>query len=132
MYKEELSDYRSTALPRQFGQTFSEAPESNTIRDKLGNINSRYERLKTRCLEHRDRLGDVCGKQTRYAQAVNPTMPWLDEMYATLKNVEKEPIATEPEVVQRQIDDLKVMKMSQMFFMYLFTYCFRNRTENKF
>ena len=109
MYKDELGNYRSTALPRQFSQTFSEAPDSNIIRDKLANINTQYERLRSRALEHRDKLSDVVGKRARYNQAVNPTLPWLEETYATLSKMTREPVATEPESVQRQIDQLKVL-----------------------
>ncbi|XP_071483778.1 microtubule-actin cross-linking factor 1, isoforms 6/7-like [Diadema antillarum] len=109
LYKEDLSNYRSTALPRQFGQTFSEAPESHATRDKLASINTRYERLKSRCLDHRNRLGEVVEKQRRYSQAVNPTLPWLDQTYATLSSLVQEPVATEPSAVQRQIDQLKAI-----------------------
>ena len=111
LYKEELADFRSTALPRQFSQTFSEAPDSNVIRDKLANLNSRYEKLKDRCLCHRDKLGAVMEKQEKYHTTVDPMLPWIDETQVKLSKMLREPIAAEPAAVQNQIDQLKVSEL---------------------
>ncbi len=108
IYKEELADFRGTALARQFNQTFSEAPESHIIRDKLANLNSRYEKLKDRCLSHRDKLGLVTEKQEKYSDTVDPMLPWMDETQARLGQMLREPVAAEPSAVQNQIDQLKV------------------------
>ena len=110
-YREDLGDFRTSVLPRQFSQTFSEAPDSHTIRDKLGSVNSRYERLKTRCLDHRNRLADIQEKQQRYRNEVNPVLPWLDVSYVTLGKMVQEPIAAEPNAVKQQIAQLKVCAM---------------------
>lgn len=103
-----MADFRSSTLPRQFSQTFSQAPESNIIREKLANLNNGYERLKSLCLDHRDHLADIHDKQQKYLRSVDPTLPWLEQTYATLRNLLQEPIAAEPREVQEQIDQLKV------------------------
>ena len=109
-FREDLAEFRASVLPRQFSQTFSEAPDSHTIRDKLGNVNSRYERLKSRCLDHRNKLADIQEKQQRYCNEVNPILPWLDVSYVTLGKMMQEPIAAEPDAVKQQIEQLKVSK----------------------
>ena len=108
IYKEELAEFRGTALPRQFSQTFSEAPDSHVIRDKLANLNSRYEKLKDRCLSHRDKLGAISEKQDKYQATVDPMLPWIEETQVALNKMLREPVAAEPAAVQNQIDQLKV------------------------
>lgn len=40
-----LNEFRTNALPRQFNKTFTEAPDSNIIPDRLMRLNDNFERL---------------------------------------------------------------------------------------
>lgn len=44
-YKQMLNEFRTNALPRQFNKTFTEAPDSNIIPDRLMRLNDNFERL---------------------------------------------------------------------------------------
>ena len=44
-YKQMLHEFRTNALPRQFNKTFTEAPDSNIIQDRLVRLNDLFERL---------------------------------------------------------------------------------------
>ncbi|XP_071485326.1 microtubule-actin cross-linking factor 1, isoforms 6/7-like [Diadema antillarum] len=62
VYREELTDFRKSALPRDFNANFREEPETNVIRDHLTKSNDRYDALKLKTNDLVRELSDVpCG-----------------------------------------------------------------------
>lgn len=112
MYKEELADYRKSALPRDFNANFEEEPETNIIRDHLGHSNDRYNALKLKTNDLTSELQDLVDCHRSYNNNLTSTDGWLNDARESLDSLLQEPIASEPINIQKQIDTLKVCQIS--------------------
>lgn len=110
VYGQDLAVFRDAALPRQFNRTFTENPDSNIIRDKLGKISTRYDRLKVTATDTTNALRDVVEKQQKFQDVADSLGIWLQDAEGSLKVLQKEAIGADPATVQKQIDRLKVRK----------------------
>ncbi|XP_041483740.1 microtubule-actin cross-linking factor 1-like isoform X4 [Lytechinus variegatus] len=109
VYKEELADYRKSALPRDFNANFREEPETNVIRDHLGKSNDRYNALKLKTNDLTSELSDLVDCHRRYNKNLTSTDGWLKDARESLDALLQEPIASEPINIQKQIDTLKTL-----------------------
>lgn len=96
-------------LPREFNRAFHEDPETNTIKDELNGTNDRFDKLKTQTNAHTVHLADLLDKHRAFKTNVDGTSDWLDDTRFKLDEVLAEPIASDPIVLQEQINDLQVM-----------------------
>ena len=103
-----LLEFRTNALPRQFNKTFSEAPEPNIIRDRLARLSVNFERLQRKGEQTKDYLNDLITKHQQYNISLNNVLGWLQTAEQNLVKLIQEPVATEPQAVQKQIDKLRV------------------------
>lgn len=110
MYRQDLQVFRESALPRQFARSFNEDPETNIIHAKLGDISKRFEQLKAQGTEQTNLLREVVEKQQRYGDLVDDMNNWLHDAESSLKNMQRDPVGTDPVTVRRQIDALKVRR----------------------
>lgn len=119
MYKEELADYRKSALPRDFNANFEEEPETNIIRDHLGHSNDRYNALKLKTNDLTSELQDLVDCHRSYNNNLTSTDGWLKDARESLDSLLQEPIASEPINIQKQIDTLKVCDTSPLVLFWL-------------
>ena len=103
-----LLEFRTNALPRQFNKTFSEAPEPNIIRDRLARLSVNFERLQRKGEQTKDYLNDLITKHQQYNVSLSNVLGWLQSAEQNLVKLIQEPVATEPQAVQKQIDKLRV------------------------
>ena len=106
-YRKELQDFRSQIMSRQFNRTFREAPDTNQVRDKLKDMNTRYDKLQADSSGHYEMLTDLLEKLNVYNGSVDYMNDYLTDSYDTLNRLTKEPVGLEPEYVQKQIDRLQ-------------------------
>ena len=106
-YRRALQDFRNEVMSRQFNRTFREAPETHQIRDKLQDLNTRYNNLQASSSDYYNTLSDLLDKLIHYSDSVENFTGYLGNAYDTLNRLLKEPVGLEPEYVQQQIDRLK-------------------------
>ena len=108
MYRQALADFRNGVLPRDFVRNFSENQSTNAINTKLTDLNERFDRLKLTSAQHLERLQDLVERHTVYSKASDRVLEWLPTPEKTVETLLREPIASEPANVQKQIDKLEV------------------------
>ena len=110
MYRQDLSEFRATVLPREFTRTFRENPETHAIRDNISDTNNRYEQLKLTSSQHVNFLQDLVGRHALYRKASDTMKTWLPDAETELRGITRKPVEslTEPHMVQEQIDKLTV------------------------
>ncbi|PIK50370.1 putative nesprin-1 [Apostichopus japonicus] len=77
---------------------------------QLGDISKRFEQLKAQGTEQTNLLREVVEKQQRYGDLVDDMNNWLHDAESSLKNMQRDPVGTDPVTVRRQIDALKVLR----------------------
>ena len=110
IYRQDLSEFRASVLPREFTRTFRENPETHAIRDEISDTNNRYEQLKLTSSQHVSLLQDLVGRHTLYRKASDTMKNWLPVAERELSGITRRPVEslTEPHMVQEQIDKLEV------------------------
>lgn len=103
-----LTEFRTSALPRQFNRTFTEAPDSNVVRERLARLNEAFDRLQVRGDQTYQSLQDLIHKHQVYNETTTSVRSWLHSAENELARLLQEPIAAEPLAVQQQIDKLRV------------------------
>ena len=107
-YRDTLTDFRNTVLPRTFTRNFQENPQPEVMRNCISTINDRMDTLKTTSSELGERLRDLVNKHEQYNSAVDGFNGWCGDAEKKLGVLEKEPVGTEPVSIMKQIDRVKV------------------------
>ena len=115
VYRQDLSEFRATVLPREFTRTFKENPETHAIRENIATSNDHYEQLKLTSSQHANYLQDVVGRHTLYSKASDTMTDWLPAAESELQQQIRKSVEslTEPQMVQEQIEKLQVNKFGQ-------------------
>ena len=108
VYREDLQEFRTSVLPREFNRTFEEDPETDELKDQLNGVNDRFDRLKVRSGVHTERLSDLVKKHRAFKRNADGTSEWLEDTRFKLDELLEEPIASDPIALQEQINDLQV------------------------
>ena len=110
VYKEELANFRTTVLPRQFAKSFHENPEPTIIRDGLFDISTRYSNLKGSSLDLTLQLRDLVDKHQKFVTATDMVVPWLDAAENRLRDVLRKKSTNESDTVaiKERITELQV------------------------
>nr|XP_006815523.1 PREDICTED: dystonin-like [Saccoglossus kowalevskii] len=101
--KKMLADFRKTTLPKEFNETFVEEPATNITRIKLVNINERYEKLSQLFAQHLEKLNTLEEKHQKYHDVLSELVPWLEDTEKIVNKQAREPVASEPKKMQKQI-----------------------------
>ena len=128
MYKEELANFRNSALPRQFSKTFNENPEPTTIRDALFDISQRYSATKSSAADLALHLRDLVDKHRKFGDAIEVLLPWLEAAEKRLADVLRKKSGNESDTVaiKERISELQVQWIT---FLFLFDLLFSNDKE---
>ena len=95
---------------KQFLRSFSESPDSNTLRQVVSDLNTRYQQLKTDCLDHATLLDRLMEKHKRYWGQVDTTQDWLEGAGDQLNRLLRESIGGEKETIRHQIEQLNAFR----------------------
>ncbi|XP_033113685.1 microtubule-actin cross-linking factor 1-like [Anneissia japonica] len=109
VYREELSDFRTSVLPKEFNKNFQENPEPEVIMTTVGDLNDRYSQLKLTSNDYMKYLSELVEKHRHFNTLVESTYRWLGDISTDLDRLLKEPIGSDPNMIQRQINRLKVL-----------------------
>ena len=115
MYRQDLSEFRATVLPREFNRSFTESPETQTINNKLKDFSDRFNELKRTSAKHTEFLQDLVQRHQTYKKASETMLDWLPGAEKVVDNLTKEPIGADPISVQKQIDKVEVSKVFEIF-----------------
>nr|XP_006813086.1 PREDICTED: dystonin isoform X1 [Saccoglossus kowalevskii] len=109
-FKKDLADFRNTSLPKQQAKDFVETPETSITKNRLTDMNDRYNKLKAKGTQHTETLKDLLDKHQKYQGTLDDLLPWLEKTDAEMTKLMKESIGAEPDLVQSQIDKLKALQ----------------------
>lgn len=90
-------------------RTFAETPDSNIIKDELADVYERYTRLKAQSRDHYKKMKDLADKHQKYDGVARTVLPWITEAYQKLVSEVQEPVAAEPDIIQSQMETVKVL-----------------------
>ncbi|XP_073776575.1 dystonin isoform X31 [Danio rerio] len=82
----------------------------NAVREKLDSAGSRYKALHTQCNQLGSNLRDVVEKFGRYEDASVALVKWLDVSEEESRKHQSEPIAGDPQSLQRQLEETKSLQ----------------------
>ena len=118
--KQKLTDAQNEARSRQtelqnlqeLGQQLSDdasTRDASQVKDKLTQLRRQWEDWSEVMTERQKELAERDDQQSRYGDAKDDVIAWLSEMEARIERLE--PVAIDVEVIEQQIDDLRVRRL---------------------
>ncbi|KAJ8013741.1 hypothetical protein DPEC_G00032940 [Dallia pectoralis] len=80
------------------------------VKDKLDTAASRYKALHSQCNELGDNLKDVVDKYKKYEDSTASLLNWLNVSDKEARRQQSEPIASDPQTLQKQLEDTKALQ----------------------
>ena len=105
-YQAQVQDFRTKVTKSPRGKR-SEDVEFDDTRDKVRSANERYQNLKHNCEALLSKLKNAEDKQAIYQENKDKLEEWLDTAEVKVQELRKEPVGTEPNMVQSQLDEVK-------------------------
>uniref|UniRef100_A0AAR2JP14 Dystonin n=1 Tax=Pygocentrus nattereri TaxID=42514 RepID=A0AAR2JP14_PYGNA len=81
-----------------------------TVKEKLDSATARYKALHTQCNQLGTNLKDVVDKYKKYEDATGGLLTWLNNSEEEARRQLSEPIAADPQTLQRQLEDTKALQ----------------------
>ena len=107
-YRQDLADFRTSSLPRQFSNSFQERMPPDIIRRGLTDIKNRFDKVKSRTTKHDKKLQDLVNKHRRYSDCGDSLIGWLGPAEAKLEELRNKPIGGNADSVRAEIDRVQV------------------------
>ncbi|XP_051503373.1 dystonin-like [Myxocyprinus asiaticus] len=80
------------------------------VKDKLDSAAARYKALHTQCNQLGSNLRDVVDKYRKYEDASGALVKWLNDSEEESRRQQSEPIAGDPQTLQRQLEETKSLQ----------------------
>ncbi|XP_002733970.2 uncharacterized protein LOC100375618 [Saccoglossus kowalevskii] len=108
-YKTQITEFRTTALPKQFTREYKEETAPAIIHDKITDLNTRYDRLTADFDKQTSKVGYVAQKYQVFRDQITMVTTWLIKIETETSSLVQEPVKSEPAQIQEQIDKLKTL-----------------------
>ncbi|KAG8000054.1 Dystonin [Nibea albiflora] len=82
----------------------------SAVKDKLDSAASRYKMLHSQCNQLGNNLKDVVDKYNKYDDASTGLLKWLNGSEEEARKQQSEPIAADPQTLQKQLEETKARK----------------------
>ncbi|TKS85463.1 Dystonin 230 kDa bullous pemphigoid antigen 230/240 kDa bullous pemphigoid antigen [Collichthys lucidus] len=79
----------------------------SAVKDKLDSVASRYKMLHSQCNQLGNNLKDVVDKYNKYDDASTGLLKWLNGSEEEARKQQSEPIAADPQTLQKQLEETK-------------------------
>ncbi|XP_072533687.1 dystonin isoform X13 [Salminus brasiliensis] len=80
------------------------------VKEKLDSATARYKALHTQCNQLGTNLKDVVDKYKKYDDATGGLLTWLNHSEEEARRQQSEPIAADPQTLQRQLEETKALQ----------------------
>ncbi|GAA6101616.1 dystonin isoform X17 [Tachysurus ichikawai] len=80
------------------------------VKEKLDSTATRYKAMQTQCNQLGNNLKDVVDKYKKYEDAASCLLSWLNSSEADARRQQSEPIAADPQILQRQLEETKALQ----------------------
>ncbi|KAF4090023.1 hypothetical protein AMELA_G00044950, partial [Ameiurus melas] len=80
------------------------------VKEKLDSTTTQYKVTHTQCNQLGNNLKDVVDKYKKYEDASSGLLTWLDSSEAEARRQQSEPIAADPQTLQRQLEETKALQ----------------------
>ncbi|XP_060727867.1 dystonin isoform X10 [Tachysurus vachellii] len=80
------------------------------VKEKLDSTATRYKAMHTQCNQLGNNLKDVVEKYKKYEDAASCLLSWLNSSEADARRQQSEPIAADPQILQRQLEETKALQ----------------------
>ncbi|XP_060781397.1 dystonin isoform X6 [Neoarius graeffei] len=80
------------------------------VKEKLDSTATQYKVLHTQCNQLGTNLKDVVDKYKKYEDATSGLLTWLNSSEAEARKQQSEPIAADPQTLQRQLEEAKALQ----------------------
>ncbi|KAL6487581.1 hypothetical protein MHYP_G00042070 [Metynnis hypsauchen] len=80
------------------------------VKENLDSATARYKALHTQCNQLGTNLKDVVDKYKKYEDATGGLLTWLNNSEEEARRQQSEPIAADPQTLQRQLEDTKALQ----------------------
>ncbi|XP_066534474.1 dystonin [Hoplias malabaricus] len=94
-------------------ETLPEVDTSGTcaaVKEKLDSASTRYKDLHTQCNQLGTNLKEVVDKYKKYEDATGELLTWLNNSEEEARRQQSEPIAADPQTLQRQLEETKALQ----------------------
>uniref|UniRef100_A0A8B9K9R0 Dystonin n=1 Tax=Astyanax mexicanus TaxID=7994 RepID=A0A8B9K9R0_ASTMX len=80
------------------------------VKEKLDSATARYKDLHSQCNQLGTNLKDVVDKYKKYEDAAGGLLTWLNQSEEEARRQQSEPIAADPQTLQRQLEETKALQ----------------------
>ncbi|XP_047667970.1 dystonin isoform X24 [Tachysurus fulvidraco] len=80
------------------------------VKEKLDSTATRYKAMHSQCNQLGNNLKDVVDKYKKYEDAASCLLSWLNNSEADARRQQSEPIAADPQILQRQLEETKALQ----------------------